>query len=127
TLGTGRDRIVSPEAVRVREQRIKLGCSAVPEAQGERGCPAEDGCGSKEALVRDQGREKVATRISSSHATSAAALGYSPRMPRRRWFGSTFSDSPARDELLVNGQPHTPRPLGFGALHAADKRRCVLH
>ena len=32
-----------------------------------------------------------------------SGLGYSPRMPRRRWFGSTFSDSPARDELLVNG------------------------
>jgi hypothetical protein len=31
-----------------------------------------------------------------------SGLGYSPRMPRRRWFGSTFSDSPARDELLVN-------------------------
>src|ERR1019366_9387360 len=30
-------------------------------------------------------------------------LGYSPRIPPRRWFGSTFSDSPARFELLVNG------------------------
>ena len=30
-------------------------------------------------------------------------LGYSPRIPPRRWFGSTFSDSPARVELLVNG------------------------
>jgi hypothetical protein len=29
-------------------------------------------------------------------------LGYSRRIPRRRWFGSTFSDSPARDELLYS-------------------------
>ena len=29
-------------------------------------------------------------------------LGHSPRMPRRDRFGSTFSDSPIRDELLVN-------------------------
>jgi hypothetical protein len=29
--------------------------------------------------------------------------GYSHRMPPRSWFGSTFSDSHARVELLVNG------------------------
>ena len=41
-----------------------------------------------------------------------SGLGYSPRMPRRRWFGSTFSDSPARDELLVNG--HKAIRVGSG-------------
>src|ERR1019366_1759389 len=42
-----------------------------------------------------------------------SGLGYSPRMPRRRWFGSTFSDSLARDELLVNG--HKAIRVGSGA------------
>ena len=43
------------------------------------------------------------------------------KKPRRRWFGSTFSDSPARDELLVNG--HKAIRVGSGVGSAKRLQR----
>ena len=43
-------------------------------------------------------------------------LGYSLPTPRRRWAGSTFSDSPASAELLANGHEAISVGSGVGVI-----------